>query len=720
MSLIRRTPAPAGVSRFITLSPRRLDVIFAVAVVAIALLIGWHGLGFSHSRFDVPVALDNDAAQALYRVESNREDGWYQPVSRAGMPFGTRYTDLPNADGFNLVLTRVLGLFADRPGSLFNLLVLAGFALTSLIALAVFRRLGLARPWAGLASLTFTLLPFHFQHVDRPFVAMYFSAAMAAWLALDVVGRNPDSSSRPRIWRGVVILAAILCGSSGTSYAFYACLIVYAAGIAMSIETTSWLPVRRATLIACVVVATVAIQIAPAWLATWEAGGNIELSAPSAAESETHGLKFSQLVMPRQAHQLKPLASLRDGYDQIAPLTNENSASSLGIIGSAGLIVLMLAPFLGRWRESLPRVVRNSVAPVWLAFLYATVGGLASLFAFLISPQLSEPSLIAPFIAFFAILAAAMLFGRWIDKRSGSLRRVPYLAALLLLVVGYGDQVGTSDGAWALTHRTHAAQFEQSAAFYRKLESSVPADSMVALLPLTSYPQEPSLPANFRPFDAYLQTSTLRWTSGALIGRPGERWQKLFESFPLATRINTLSSLGFAGIVIDRRGYPDSGAAVEAQLPENGLGATFRSEDETLGYYPLANSKHSRHRSFAVVPVQGWSEIEANENEVWMWSTGNASLCWPMQVESSVDAILNFPSNPTRNRARYRCANMIGQSPKFDWSPASTGQSPPISIRRQLRRTLELLTDVPAKSPGIADPRMLAFRMIMQKPPLCR
>ena len=75
-----------------------------------------------------------------------------------------------------------------------------------------------------------------------------------------------------------------------------------------------------------------------------------------------------------------------------------------------------------------------------------------------------------------------------------------------------------------------------------------------------------NLMSDYEHFKAYLHTKTLRWSYGAMNGRPGDSWQFSVAAEPADRLLSDLAGQGFRGIYIDRAGYADNGVLVEKQL----------------------------------------------------------------------------------------------------------------------------------------------------------
>src|SRR5215207_3987846 len=62
--------------------------------------------------------------------------------------------------------------------------------------------------------------------------------------------------------------------------------------------------------------------------------------------------------------------------------------------------------------------------------------------------------------------------------------------------------------------------------------------------------------------------SDLRWSYGAVKGRPTADWQADLADKPTEVLLDTVLEKGFDGIYIDRFGYPDRAAELEGELGE--------------------------------------------------------------------------------------------------------------------------------------------------------
>ncbi|MEO6342486.1 MAG: hypothetical protein ABIO49_04985 [Dokdonella sp.] len=690
---------------------------WAIATALLATMVAWHAFGFSFIRMNVPIVYSGDAIQYAYVYQANREDGWNEPISRAGAPFGTSNYDFPNADGLNLLLTRVLGFIADDPFTIFNLYILSTFLLCGLISYAVFRRLGLNGPWAAVASLVFNLLPFHFQRLAHLFYLMYASAALAGWLALDVVYEG-TGTSRTKRW--LAVCAALVCGATGIYYAFFSCIVVLVAMLCAAAASATLRPLFRGGVLVALIVAATTVNVAPTWWYTHQHGHNPEVATREPRESEIYGLKLTQLMLPRSGYRIPYVANARAAYERSAPLSNENQTASLGIIGAFGFFLLLVVPFLGRSGAQLPRVLHRAAAPTYAAFLYATIGGFGALFALLVTPQLRALNRISPVIAFFATLASIVA----VSSVSSRWRRGWITALIAGGVIGLClfDQVAAGGRRWEQYYVELTKKFDRDHVFFHQLEEKLPAGAMVMQLPLMSYPEAPQ--ANLGSYDlstAYLHTKKLRWTFGAMRGRPEELWQRLFLAFGLSKQITAMKALGFVGIVVDRRGYADRASALDDSLSKNGLMRSLASEVGDREFYPLADIETAEHRAFAVAPSKGWFDIKARAEGAVASSGGDASILIGNIAGTKHGCHLEFDLETV---GVARNISVWDGSRNISTESLTPGTSMRFSMEISMAegsREISLHAEPPAMPTGASGEKSsIAFNWLANEVPLCR
>jgi phosphoglycerol transferase len=242
------------------------------------------------------------------------------------------------------------------------------------------------------------------------------------------------------------------------------------------------------------------------------------------------------------------------------------------------------------------------------AVLLGTVGGLGAIFNFLVSPEMRAYNRISVYIAFFALFAAALLLDAWKQwMGGGKIATYLWLGLLgVILCLGILDQTIPSF-AWDYARAKSRYEIEQD--FVARIEASVPSGAMIFQLPNVRF-------LNTRPIEAmheydelkgYLHSRSLRWSSGAMRGRPEALWAErngldigaeqadpgaegnrtINVQFP-PQALNTLAFAGFSGIYVDRYGFWDRGGSITSQLQSLLGEAPIVSKDRRLAFFNLS------------------------------------------------------------------------------------------------------------------------------------
>ena len=96
---------------------------------------------------------------------------------------------------------------------------------------------------------------------------------------------------------------------------------------------------------------------------------------------------------------------------------------------------------------------------------------------------------------------------------------------------------------------------------------------------------------------AYLHSRQLRWSAGAMIGRPEGIWEDEMADKPLPELVPSLAYAGFSGIYVNRTAYADQGAAVQSELTRIvGISPQVNSDGKRLFFNLTAYIKNLRSR----------------------------------------------------------------------------------------------------------------------------
>jgi hypothetical protein len=543
---------------------RRGDVVAGLAAIALALAAAIVVLELWDADLRVPFTYTGDGTLNLLFIKDVLENGWYFENSRLGAPNGLELYDYPviNGETLNLLLFRILGLGTDDPALVMNLFFLLTFPLTALTAFIVLRRLPVSRGIALVVAFIFALLPYHFMRGEAHlFLAAYYAVPLGAYLAIAVF-RGDELFGRWRPTLITAVMCTVVATASGSGYyaVFTVLLVALAAVLRFVVRREGQALVAGGAVVAAITAVSL-VQLAPTIVYRAANGANDEVAKRYWFESENYSLRLTNLLLPVDGHRIDRLARLKAEYVEKTPQTEARSAT-LGIVASLGflwLIGIAVAAVAGAGRRYALGLHAGLAALTVGAVLTATTGGFSTLIA-VAWPQIRAWNRLSTFIAFFSLVAVALLLGR-LERRL----RGPVFALLLgaVLAVGFFDQTSKS---FIPPYAATKAAWQEDEAFFSALDDRLPPGSMVVELPYEPFPEpEPGPVGLYEAAKAYLHSDSLRWSYGAMRGRP-DNWAAANASKPPRELVAATRTAGFAGILLDRAAYGAQAAAVEAEF----------------------------------------------------------------------------------------------------------------------------------------------------------
>jgi hypothetical protein len=563
---------------------QRAEAFVAGAAMVLALVGAALVLELWDADLDVPFDYTGDTILNLTLIKGVLENAWYFENPDLGAPNGQELYDYPviSMETLNLLLFRILGLGTGDPALVLNLFFLLTFPLTALTAFLVLRRLAVSRGIALVIALLYTFLPYHFQRGEtHVFLAAYYAVPLGAYLAIAVFRGDPLFGR----WRPTLITAAmcaVVATASGSGYyaVFTVVLVIVAAVLRFVVQREREALVAGGAVVAAIA-AVALLQLAPTIVYRAVNGGNDEVAQRFWFESENYSLRITNLLLPVDGHRIDALARRKAEYVERIP-QNEGRAATLGIVASVGFLWLVgvaLAACAGAGRR-FDFGLHVGLATLTLAAgLIATTGGFSTFIA-VVWPQIRAWNRLSVFIAFFALAAVALLLGR-LERRL----QAPVFAAVLagVLVLGVYDQTSkffippydSVKGAW-----------NADAGYFSTLEADLPPDAMVVQIPYEPFPEPAPTPIGiYEPAKPYLHTDGVRWSWGAMRGRP-EDWAATIAGKPAAEVVAAARSEGFAGILLDRAALGAAAASAEADFRAV-VGTGPQPPNDRYAFFPL-------------------------------------------------------------------------------------------------------------------------------------
>jgi phosphoglycerol transferase len=528
----------------------------------------------------VPVNDSPGALQTLVQAKTTLDFGWWWTNPSLGAPSGFQAVLVAREAGVDHLVLGVVGFIARDVASAVNISWMLMLILGAAAAAWCLRRLGVSTAGAWVMGVLYGLCPYAlYWNIEAPGVTPYlvpFAATAALALATD------SWSAWPRRDRLALMAGTVLLGLNGLDYAYFGAILTAIGAVAGAVRARQATRVLTGGVVPAVIVAAVVLSFLPVALA-WHQEGEPPGVLRPVADSESAGLKIRHLIGPLPDHWL-PLFQVWTSRESHAgfPGETENQFSRLGLVAAAGFLGLLASLLIPAWAGPQPNgdVVRAASRLTLAGILLATVGGLGSAVSLLIWPRVTAYAHITPFLAFFALVAAAF----WLDRVTVRLRR-PHVLWAAVLILGLFDQ---SVAARPLNSRlaVRRAEHQQLRAFVSGLEQQLPPGAMVFQMPLRPYPldRRQFLMGPYDHFRPYLVSHQLKWSYPALTAAQVRHDADRVEGDP-ADLPARLAREGFSAILVDRYGYRDNGdTIVEALLAAPGRPAVI---DQTRRYVAI-------------------------------------------------------------------------------------------------------------------------------------
>ena len=632
--------------------PLRRDLLVGALTAIAALVLACLALKVWRGELDVPFAYRGETQYYLMLAKAMEDHGGYFENPSLGAPFGQDLYDYAVAtDRLNLDLLRLLDLVFGSPAAAVNIFFLLTFPLAAAAAYLVLRLLRIGRAAAIIAALLFALAPYHFERGEgNLFLSAYWAVPLGAYLVLATLAGDSLFARRPGI-TGVrayvsrqTLLTIAFClavASTGIYYAAFTALLLAGAVLIALVARSGRAAVAGGIVSLALILAVVLIHLSPT-IAYRSAHGANAATQREARESELYALKLSDLVFPVDLHRLEPLARFTAEYKAATPIRSEPMA--LGPVAAAGFVALLVAALValvGRPATARLGVIRQAAAANLLAFLIGTLGGISTVIAYAVTPQIRAWNRISIFIAFFSFLAVAVALSA-LGQRLGTspLRRASFAALLaFLLVFGLYNQITYAH----VPPYELARSYAQEERFVREIERRLPAGAAVFELPYISFPEGGRVVDLFENdlLRGYLHSDHLRWSFGATKGRP-EDWADDLVGMPTATVVDAAAVAGFSGLYIDRFGYADRGRALETEIRRRVGSRPLVSESGRQSFFDLRpyrkriEAKHTSaelaaFRLAVLRPLElersGFIPLERSEGKWFAWANApNAEL----------------------------------------------------------------------------------------------
>ncbi|KUJ00621.1 DUF7024 domain-containing protein [Vibrio sp. MEBiC08052] len=555
---------------------------------------------------NVPAIYYGDGKFGSWYVQRILE-GWVYYSPRNGYPFGGDFIHYPLSDNGSFLIIKLLGYIFSDFWVVFKVYYLLGFSFVFISSYLVIRSLNINIFIAFCSSIVFSLLPYHIDRIDHTFLSFYVSVPPMFYLAFHLFRNKGVLFYENSIKKNILLCVGLVALSSfGVYYAFFGCILISSVGFIGGILNKKYTYIIKSLLISSVIAIGVIINFIPNYVLSNSYSVSLnskELSIYNKEEnqklirypsnSELFSLKFAQLILPRTSHRIAEFSHINSVYNKTSYFVNENVTSSLGILGSLGilLIFMSISSSLLCNKDSKNYFDNNTKLFSFIfiiLFMFATFGGLGSVFSYLLTPLIRSWNRLSVFIGFTAIVPFFIFINYVVNKIK--LKYIRYGVISILTCLAILDQTPRN---CLDCHIQRKSDLEIDRKFVSAIEKSLPKGSAIYQLPYIPFPEptplidysEDALKYGLGAYDnfiGFLHSKDLKWSYGVEKGSFGDFFFKKLSTLSLKEQIDIARELGFSGVYLDLRGF--SGQSLRQ----------IKILKESLGEPNIVSSKNKR------------------------------------------------------------------------------------------------------------------------------
>ena len=572
-------------------------VLLTVAMVFIVL----YELDFINRDFSIYDVLERDQFGICATIQAIREEGLRAAffIDRWGAPEISSELCNPSIDLLTTIVIWIIGWFTSSSAHTFYIYFIITFVLCAL-CMHLFLRITKINVWIScVISAMYSLAPFHFLRIPHTAFIGYYTIPLCMIILYHIISLDSEKAQIPT-W--LLLICALIVGL-GNPYYFFFGLILFALSYIIiftkevskthSIKEGLHVVFNKCWIFAIMCLVFFACQF-PRILYMRALDTEYNAVGRYPYEAEVYGLKLIQMILPSPYHNNKLIQNLFHAYNSSGVSVNENMTACLGILGVIGLIILLWQLYKNFvLREKGFELIDFLALSNLLLLLVGTVGGLGTIFNYLITAQFRSYNRVSIFIACLCLTGLAIILEQIVsnNKISGT------IVVIGVLILGLYDQVPlTPIFKYNVENSTRQKQLEK---FFGEIEASLDKGEMVYQLPHMQFPENGyinNLP-DASHFQGFVFTDSLRWSYGGIKGI-NTAAEKLYTNNGMSESfLEGLVDAGFSGIYINTAGYADGGEEIQSFYNNRGLKPII-SADKTLLFYNISDLEVDRDKAY--------------------------------------------------------------------------------------------------------------------------
>jgi phosphoglycerol transferase len=686
-----------------------------IFLVVTFVLIKVYGLNLE-TILIIPVHYDLDTLDILKRFKLLLTGDWIPgslPQStNLGAPYSYYDGDFPQPIPGQLLFQKITAASIGNIFAAFNIYIILSFYLAAFSMHWVLKKFNTPLPLSIALSIVFTFLPFHYLRIMHTNYVQYFYLPIIIYLMLKIWEKTPiffeefNGKLQVRINMGNVAKIGVI-GFFATwnfYYTFFLTALAIVSTVSATFKNKSPAHAISGLIFTACLLAPFAASYYPYIDFNNEYTANELVAQRDPGQSIGAGLVIADLALPVNGHRIESLNEIRDLYNKTTPLKLAAGASTVGAITTVGFLLLIIFSFIDA-----PTNKIKSLASLNLACLIIAVpGGLGSLFAYLVSPQIREYGRISIIICTLAIFVIALC---WIElsKKIKCADKVILILAPTILMLAIYDQIPPQHKIGLNVSDIKA--FNSDKNFISNIESILTKkDARVFQLPYICWPECIAPGFGWSPYPhviGYLHSKSMKWSYGGVRGRISDQWYSGIAKLKTENMISALKVSGFSGIYIDRRGYTDKAALLESEIQSITHTPPIVSPDGKKAFFQIqpTDNNFSIYNNILGDGFHGWEGSIGGHT----WSKKRSELNYHRLTTGKHSYTISFELS-TLNARTLIIDGPQGQA-TYNLSPSQT-----ISVSLEIDQAsadkpITFISVEPTVDPGNGDPRELAFAL---------
>lgn len=598
-----------------------------VTLFSLAVCFEVYFLQLWNMDFHVPLYyMGNDELLSFTFLKIVKDNGWIWISKHIGAPFGTSMFDFPMIlqENIAFLIHKILTMITGDIVVAFNIQNLLAFPMIAIVSYLVMKWLKINDVISICGSLVFALSPYVFLRMCGHFFLAYcyfvpLSILLCFWLLENenffVVNIN-FFKNRYNLW--AIVFCFLIANNGNSYYAPITVIFIIITGVAAALKNKNSKTLLKSAYLSFIICLFVFINLVPHLVYDIRNGANAMVAQRSACEAEIYGLKIVQLYMPNKISTYFPKWNALADYLHNAPLQTENVISYLGLMGIIGFTFLIiyicfrlniknptydiskkkshykknsydLENQINQEDQLSKRLTLMAQLNIF-AVLFSTIGGFASIFALLITPQLRAWNRIFVFIAYISILSFCLLMNKYASENKNK----KYLTFAIIVIISFISIIEQFPNTIP-NYQLYKDTYQSDHKFVKEIENIVPQNAMIFQLPYHAFPE--SGPVNnmgdYGLLSGYTHSKNLRWSYGGIKGRKSDLWNQRISALEISKMVDSICFAGFQGVYIDRRAYTEEEIKnLESQLKSIIRADPMVSDNNILSFFNLEAYKN--------------------------------------------------------------------------------------------------------------------------------